>query len=280
MSPRYSAAPAARIAAGETEVFSALDFDIVWSAAARVRPPFPLSVPSVGATVEDRDDMRSLVFGRLAGRGLVNADGNRLAPSWDDLFAALAEPDLAVDVVGTLDGPVRGLAAVRGDAAALAVQEGTSVAVTPIRPDAVVEAAVALLPDAPAGPGRHVSGRLAAIRAYLDGGTTPGHHEDDEDADPLAGSHDRSERQALAAAGMRPDDALLLLSLANGRVAGGQFGVAVGGPGPARRATPPLSWFDTDEGRYLMTNDGEWLTVEPADGPTLVAHLHGMAADA
>jgi hypothetical protein len=71
-----------------------------------------------------------------------------------------------------------------------------------------------------------------------------------------------------------------LLRLAEGRVRGGQFGVNVADrTGRLRRGIPVVSWFDTAEGRYLMTNDGTTLVIAPADSARIAVRLHEVLAD-
>jgi hypothetical protein len=70
-----------------------------------------------------------------------------------------------------------------------------------------------------------------------------------------------------------------LLRLAEGRLRGGQFGVNVADGGRLRRGIPVVSWFDTAEGRYLMTNDGTTLIVAPADAARIAVRLHEVLAD-
>ena len=61
---------------------------------------------------------------------------------------------------------------------------------------------------------------------------------------------------------------------------GGQFGVNIADPrsGELFRGIPVVSWFDTTDGRYLMTNDGDTLTVAPADAAVIAVRLHEVLA--
>ena len=50
-----------------------------------------------------------------------------------------------------------------------------------------------------------------------------------------------------------------------------------------RSRSPVLSWFDTDTGRYLTyakrgTDGHEWITIAPADAPTLRHRLGELMA--
>ena len=55
-------------------------------------------------------------------------------------------------------------------------------------------------------------------------------------------------------------------------------------PMGGRSRSPVLSWFDTETGRYLTYakrgGDGrEWITIAPADAPTLRHRLTELLAD-
>jgi hypothetical protein len=147
------------------------------------------------------------------------------------------------------------LAATARGVAALAVADGDDVVVTPIREGSLVESAVALLPAVPAGPGQELAVPVTVVRRFLaaeDDGVTSG--------SPPAGD----------------DPVAVLGALAEARVRGGQFGVNMADPrsGELFRGIPVVSWFDTAEGRYLMTNDGDTLTVAPADAAVIAVRLH------
>src|SRR5438874_2351745 len=88
--------------------FSAQEFDILWSSLRLGTMPYPLAVSSHGRTLEERAEIRSAVYGRLAGRGLA-ADG-LLERSIADQFGVLGRPEIAVDAVGLTDAPLRALA--------------------------------------------------------------------------------------------------------------------------------------------------------------------------
>jgi hypothetical protein len=135
----------------------------------------------------------------------------------------------------------------------LALQDRGSIVVGPIRAGSLVESVVSLLPAERAGPGHPVMVSVDVVRRLL--------------ADNDLGD-------------LPPADSGLLLRLAEGRVRGGQFGVNVQGTdGRLRRGIPVVSWFDTAEGRYLMTNDGATLVVAPADAAAIALRLHEVLMD-
>jgi len=231
--------------------FSALEFEVVWSALDLGRLPFPLTGPTEN-TGRDRDELTAAVFERLADRGF--AIGTRLRTEWAELLAVLARPTISVDATGRIVRPLAAVAATgRSGLAALALQDRGSVVVGPIRAGSLVESVVSLLPAERAGPGHPVMVPVDVVRRLL--------------ADNDLGD--------LPAA-----DSGLLLRLAEGRVRGGQFGVNVQGrDSRLRRGIPVVSWFDTAEGRYLMTNDGAKLVIAPADAAAIALRLHEVLMD-
>ncbi len=234
--------------------FSALEFEVVWSALGLGRLPFPLTPPP-GETGEniapDRVELTEAVFERLADRGI--AIGSRLRTEWAELLAVLARPARSVDAIGRIVRPLAAVAAASDHGvAALALQDRGSVVIGPIRVGSLVESVVALLPAERAGPGRPVMVPVDVVRRLLA----------DNDL-----------------AGLPSADAGLLLRLAEGRVRGGQFGVNLLAGGMLRRGIPVVSWFDTTEGRYLMTNDGTTLVIAPADAARIAVRLHEVLAD-
>ena len=238
--------------------FTALEFEVVWSALGLGRLPFPLAAPA-GENGENianhRGELTKAVFERLSDRGI--AIGSRLRTEWAELLAVLARPARSVDAIGRIVRPLAAVAAAseRG-VAVLALQDRGSVLVGPIRAGSLVESVVALLPAERAGPGHPVMVPVDVVRRLL-------------------AADDMADLGELAA-----EDAGLLLRLAEGRVRGGQFGVNVlADDGRLRRGIPVVSWFDTAEGRYLMTNDGTTLVVAPADAARIAVRLHEVLAD-
>jgi hypothetical protein len=244
--------------------FTALEFEVVWSALGLGRLPFPLAAPTGendqnGENIADeRGELTKAVFERLSDRGI--AIGSRLRTEWAELLAVLARPARSVDAVGRIVRPLAAVAAASGDGvAALALKDRGSVLVGPIRVGSLVESVVALLPAERAGPGHQVMVPVGVVRRLLSDSETT-------DLGDLAG--------------LPAEDAGLLLRLAEGRVRGGQFGVNVlAADGRLRRGIPVVSWFDTAEGRYLMTNDGSTLVVAPADAARIAVRLHEVFAD-
>jgi hypothetical protein len=238
---------------------SMAEFEVVWTMLGLGAVPFPLAGPDGGVRPAPR-----AVFAALAARGL--AIGGRLHDEWEDCLAVLAGPDRSVDAVGGIGHRLAAVAASAGGMAVLAVLDRGSVVLAPIRDGSLVEAVVALLPMVPAGPGRELAVPVAAVHRFMAG-----------DGSEESGRHsDRSpDRRALTEAGVDMADATLLVNLAEDRLRGGQFGVNVADPRSRvlYRAVPVVSWFDTGDGRYLMTNDGSTLTIAPADSAQIAVRL-------
>lgn len=237
---------------------SAAEFDLVHADLELGHPPFPLEVPSRGATMSERAELTAAAYRALAERGL--ATGGRLNARLEEMLRLLAAPDLAIDAVGHAGQPYRALAAANSRLGVLARIDADELRLTEIRRTALADSAVAVLPPGAAGPARTLQPfpREVLARAVAD---------DDGAADPFAG--DLDDETALERAGMPAADAAALVELADGRRAGGQFGVSRG----AARASTLVTWFDTDQGRYLMTSDASWISIAPADNARIAQRV-------
>lgn len=243
---------------------TAREFDFVWSHLGLAEMPYPVDVPSNGATVEERARLRAETFESLRFKGILH-DGERVTPGLVDLLRVLAEPVTSVDTVGYGEGPIRGLAASDGTTGALVSLVDGVLAFAAIRPTALATSIVEVLPPGQAGSGMAFRVPRQALHKAASG--------EDED-DPFGGG---DERDILMANGVNDEDATKLVELADRRVRGGQFGVTRTGratrlrQGTRTRAKTMITWFDTGDGRYLMVQDGAWVSLAPADG-TRIAH--------
>lgn len=228
-------------------VLSAAEYDLVHGALGLGRPPFPLEVPSLGMTMEERADLAADAFRALGERGL--ARGDELDPRLAEMLRLLVDHDTSVDAVGHIGQPVQALAAITKRAGVLAQLVGNELLLSEIRPTALAMSAVSVLPPVEAGPMRSLSLPRDQLTKAL---------EEDED-DPFGGDYD--DETALARAGLSGQDAAALAELANTRCAGGQFGVTH----RSARSSTLVTWFDTHQGRYLMVSQGSWLSISPAD---------------
>ncbi|RDI31758.1 ESX secretion-associated protein EspG [Lentzea flaviverrucosa] len=241
-------------------VLSQREFDVLWQSLGLGRTPYPLDVPTEGATESER---KALVQNTLAGlreRGLLHDE--RL----EGLLALLGDHEVSVDAVAGLGRTVRALAVAAGERAALAIIDDDQVGLVTIRATALAREIVAVLPPGTPGPGNALSVRLRALEDAVK-------LRDDEDEDsespwqePKA---ELDEKEALRRSGMSTQDALAVSELAANRTAGGQFGVTV----RQQRSEVLINWFDTPQGRYLMVNSGGWLSLSPTDNDRIAVRI-------
>lgn len=243
-------------------VLSATEFDLLCGDFGLGRSPFPLVVPSVGATFEERSGLTDSVYRDLSDRGL--ASGGRLDADLEALLRLLFRPEVSVDVVGHHEWSIRAMACADKRTAVLGEVGGDQVWLTGIRPAHLATAITSVLPAADPGPGRSVSVRDEVLAKAV-------YAEDDMD-DPFGG--DLDDRTSLVRAGMPAQDAETLTELANRRVAGGQFGVSRG----EWRSPTLVNWFDTCEGRYLMVSDDSWISIVPTDHARLESRVERVLA--
>ncbi|MEJ2858972.1 MULTISPECIES: ESX secretion-associated protein EspG [unclassified Saccharothrix] len=236
-----------------------VQLDVLWHDLGLGRLPYPLDVPSGGATEAERAELKAKVL----------AEYGEPSPRLTDLLRLLAEHHLSVDAVAQIDRPVRAVAASDGTRAVLAVIDSGQVGLVEIRPTALARSIVEVLPDGTAGPGTALSLRLETLNAAVALQQEDG---DDEDDDPWGGQ-ELDDRTALQKAGLSRDDAAMVGELAANRVAGGQFGVSTGGGHRPTRSGTLITWFDTNQGRYLMVHEDGWLSLAPTDNDRIATRI-------
>ncbi|MEU4801767.1 ESX secretion-associated protein EspG [Actinosynnema sp. NPDC023587] len=241
-------------------VLTPRELDVLWHDLALGRLPYPLDVPSVGSTGEERARLRAEVL----------AEYGDPDPRLVDLLRLLADHQVAVDAVAHVDRPVRAVAASTGQRAVLAVVDSDRIGLLEIRPTALARSIVEVLPHGAAGPGSALSVRLETLDDAL---ALHQAQEDDEDDDDPWGGSGLDERAALQKAGLSREDAATISELATGRVAGGQFGVTTGGGFRATRAGVLITWFDTTHGRYLVVREDGWLSLAPTDNDRIATRI-------
>lgn len=246
---------------------TALEFDVLWEHLRLGALPLVVKVPSPGRTFEERADIETRVWAGLEARGLGRpVDVN---PDIADLLAVLARPEREVDVRAHIGRDVRVLAASSSEGAAGAegaavaeLSEG-SVTLRSASASGLASAALAVLPPSAAGPGRSVTLRT----------------EDFESAANRAGGTREGFEQALLAGGLRGDDATVLAEMIKDVAHMGNLGAAARDRlGRRHRAPRVVSFFDTEDGRYVQvrrpSDDGTlWTTISPADLRRLTHHV-------
>ncbi|MFI9010609.1 ESX secretion-associated protein EspG [Actinosynnema sp. NPDC053489] len=242
---------------GTAVVLSHLEFDLLWEDLGAGHPPYPLEVPSHGATVEERDELGTRVLGSLTEAGL--ADGSDVSPELEDLFALLAHGEVSVDALVFRPLPWRVLATSRGRRGVLAVLNDREVALEPITD--LAAAMTRVIGDAAAGPGEQVRMPRSVFAAAMDAYAQAGH---------------AALERALAQAAITGRATRSITTLVDSpRRSTGQLAAT----GPAGR-TRVLSWTETAAGRYALTTeqapDAEWVQLSPADTPWLTRHLAAL----
>lgn len=222
---------------------------------------FPLEIPYYGEYQQDRKRIARQVFLDLRRQGLIT-DGE-LDPGLTRALRTLSEYVITVSVMGTVETSrtIYARAAAAGDSGVLAVKDGDTVRVEPIRPTALAVTLVGLLPPMDSGPGQSVTITL------------PG---DGRDPDPdgiMAPVYhaNNAEQQQLR---------LAESYLNRPRKGTGTFTIsAMDRRRGLERKAGHVTWIDTDAGRYLAIvrppgEDGRIRsTFSPADAPRLTQQL-------
>ncbi len=240
-------------------VLSHLEFDLLWEDLGSGTPPYPLEVPSHGATEQERDALGADVLRTLTEAGL--ADGVDVGPDLEDLFGLLAHGVLSVDALVFRPTPWRVLATARGGRGVLAVLNDREVVLEPVTD--LAAAVTRVVGDAHAGPGDQLQLPKPVFHAAVDAYTESGHH---------------GLERALAKADLTGRGTRAITTLVDSpRRATGQLAAT----GPAGRSGV-LSWTDTAAGRYAMaterTGGTEWVRISPADTAWLARHLSTLLA--
>jgi hypothetical protein len=240
---------------------SALEFDVLWEHLGLGDMPLVVKVPSPGKTHEERAVIEARVWAALESRGL----GRSVEPDRDieDMLGVLAKPDREVDVRAYVGRNVRALSASVGELGAVALLSDDTVTLRRTTDSSLPSGALSVLPPAPAGPGRSVTLPTA----------------DFEGAAAAAGRTRDGFGNALLERGLRHDDAEVLVEMIKDVTHMGNFGAAARDRlGRRRRGQRVVSFFDTEDGRYVQTrrpaDDGTmWTTISPADMRKLTHHV-------
>lgn len=250
----------------ETEpiTLSALEFDVLWEHLHLGQLPLVVKVPSPGRTFEEREKLEQQAWSALESRGLGRPV--EVHPHIEDILTLLARPEREVDVRAHSGRDVRALAAAAGDAAAVAELSDGQVVLRHASPAGLASALLSSLTSEPAGPGQSVTLRTTDFEAAANAG----------------GGNRDGFRHALLAHGVRQDDATALAEMIKDVTGVGNFGAAARDRlGRRRRAERVVSFFDTEDGRYVQirrpSQDGTlWTTISPADSRKLVHHVEEL----
>ncbi|GAA2692444.1 ESX secretion-associated protein EspG [Actinosynnema pretiosum subsp. pretiosum] len=244
--------------------------DILWEDLDLGSRPFPLEFPYFGDTMDQREGIRRAVHRDLESRGLARR--GRVVPEVEEALKLVVRGDYQVDAFAGLDPRnydhqllARGGAA--RDVAALAVMDDRQIKVDLIRAPALLHALVSLVPPAPPGPGHSVTVPLPQQPEAK----PVQRREEDYDSATFT-------RAVASRAGGNPQMRLLESLFSRPRLRVGRYGLAVRGRNGKPVKAPEVSWFDTDQGRYMMQSrpgqDGQrWMTAAPADSGRIAMQL-------
>lgn len=261
------------------ELLSPMELDFLWESLGAGELPYPLEVRSHGSTMDERAALRSQVLSGLAGRGLADRSG-RPEPHLEDWFEVLARSEVSLDSVHITapdSPPLLAVAAALGGQGLLAVQDTRGLHLRQVPSDGLASAIVGLLPAAPRGAEKSITVPLEQLLS--------GSGVDFMQRKSNGGREDARPRQDGERSGADDDRKALARLHAQPRLRGGQIGANARNRTGGRSRTPVLSWFDTEDGRYFTQaskgHDGrDWITIAPADAPTLRHRLGEMLSRA
>ena len=137
----------------QQEFFDPVAFDFLWEAMGIGEVPYPLQVPTHGATEDERLALRRRTNADLIARGVRDPQG-RLEPHVEDWLTLLARPSVSIDALHIPDyrqPPVGVLAATDGKLAVLALQNADGIWIRPTYPESLASEVVGLLPPGTRG---------------------------------------------------------------------------------------------------------------------------------
>jgi hypothetical protein len=240
--------------------------------AANAAAPFPLRVPSSGATEIERRAVLRAAGERLAGRGLADQRGPLGVA---EAFAyLLQDARMTLDLVLSVGADTVGVVLLaRQDLAVLVTQELSApdvVCMAELSFDDAVDELLWLIPDHDAALAAPFSLPRTALskvyRTLLQRNRPLGVGEWEE----LLAQHGITDRLARR-----------LVTHLQPVLGNGQMGLATRGgyANQWRRAGAELRWLDTERGRFQLvdTDDGGWLSVNPLHGQDLASAVRGLA---
>jgi hypothetical protein len=239
------------------------EFYLLWTELQLGEPPVVLGIAPIGRTASARGSLIEAADRALTGRDLGRV--SQPPPDLEDLLLALASPKLSLDL--EITGAATSFRALGVDGPRGAVTAGTAgeeVQLGPVRAPALAATMLEAAGSMPAGTGSPGNVRIADFSRACRAGESAG-------ADGFLG--------VLRHVGVRPPEANTVLRAVTGARAGGRFGASARGRGDSWIRTPAtVNWVDTDDGRYALRRNGDWVTVTPVDPPRLLSMTEEMVA--
>lgn len=242
--------------------------DILWEDLKVPTRPYPFEIPYHGQTHEERARIRRQVYAELEERRLTYR--GQLEPEVEDALRMLYRSEVSIAATALLDKDtmLRARLSATGQYAVLARMDGGMLQLEQLPASSLVRRAVSLLPPHPPGPHQSVTFPIPEPER-----PRPGAEGNDQVMQQVSTPHvlGRYMRELEPIVG-RP------------RLRIGQFTVSTGDRLTHQTQLPPLGWFDTDEGRYLMQQrrgqDGRtWAVYAPVDASRLGQRLTEMVRE-
>lgn len=233
-------------------------FEVLWEDLRAGSVPYPFEAGQHGETLDERARIRAAVHADLERRDLARR--GRPEPDLEDALNLLARPDLRVVALCVPDvnqqKVVRASVVARGGYAVLVTQEDAGISLNLLQPNEIAASLANAMPSGRPGPGKLV--------------TVPGQAFE-------AQRQPEGFRQAVRT--MENDDVRLAKQMLTGPAIGNGHFLVQMGQGRTRRDFPPVTWIDTQRGRYsnVETRKG-WFTISPADNRGLARHLGQVLA--
>jgi len=233
-------------------------FEVLWEDLRAGSIPYPFDVSQHGETLDERARIKAAVHADLERRKLARR--GRPEPDLEDALNLLARPELRVIALCIPDMNqqklVRASVVARGGYAVLVIQEDTTVTLNLVQPNEIATSLANAMPPGRPGPGKPVTVPAQAFEAP---------------------QQQEGFRQAV-----RPtenDDVRLAKQMLTGPAIGNGHFLVQMGQGRTKRDFPPVTWVDTNAGRYanVPTRAG-WFTIGPADNIGLARHLGQVLA--
>lgn len=234
-------------------------FEVLWEDLRAGSIPYPFDISQHGETLDERARIKAAVRADLERRNLARR--GRPEPDLEDALNLLARPELRVIAICMPDMNqqklVRASVVARGGYAVLAVQEDTGITLNLVQANEIATSLANAMPPGRPGPGKPVTVPAQAF----------------EDQPP----QQEGFRQAVRTT--ENDDVRLAKQMLTGPAIGNGHFLVQMGQGRTKRDFPPVTWIDTQAGRYAnVPARAGWFTISPTDNMGLARHLGQVLA--